>query len=87
MLMGTFPAASKPLSPSLPSITPSSLPVCFVLTSLYLLSSPEHSILLLLLSCNVTFHLSASVYFSTLPSLSLSRSFSLSSLMNGVAGL
>lgn len=85
MLMGTLPAASKPFSPPLRSITPP-LPVCFVLTYLYSLSFLENSFLLLS-SCKVTFHPSASVYFF-LPSLPLLNFlFSLSSLMNGVAGL
>lgn len=92
MLMGSFLAASKPLFLSLLPFLPTlrlapRLLYFFVLTFQHLLSLHEHSIPLLLLSCDVPFHLSASVYFSPLPLPPLALCFFLSSLMNGVAGL
>lgn len=75
MLMGTFPAASKPLSPFL-SFHRLFLSSCLFCAYLPLSGVvPEHSIPLLL-SCNVTFHLSASVYLFFLPFLSGSLSSS-----------
>lgn len=83
MLMGTFPPASDPLPPFHHSILASRLlrarlPLPAVVPAR---STPP------LLYCSVTFHPSASVYSSVLPLPPLVLSFSLSSLMNGVAGL
>lgn len=87
MLMGTFSAASKPfpfLSLSFPSISASSLAVCFVLTWLYLLSFLCAQSLWCCLA-KVPFTSQSLFTSSFLPSAALF--FSLSSLMNGVAGL
>lgn len=86
MLMGTFPAASKPFPPLLPSITPSSLPLSVSFLPTFTCCCPRalNPSAVVLQRYLSPLSLFTSPLFPSSLALSL---FSLSSLMNGVAGL